>query len=194
MGFILRWQLNTIAGIVLFVWIIIYFSIIVCYILTYVNERRQLTSKVFTNIPFRDRKCGTYFTICLAAAFYINLGVIILDLIGITLSIMHKDMEGILELLLLLGDLILAKHLLQKLLLVSKRLDGEYSMFAETHMALNSHNGDNAREHHYSHASPSSNETTHLISNQGNAGSSYANAAVNVAVPYQTAYIVKIDA
>jgi hypothetical protein len=40
MGLILRWQLNTIAGIVLFVWIIIYFSIIVCYILTYVNERR----------------------------------------------------------------------------------------------------------------------------------------------------------
>lgn len=158
---------------------------------------RQITSNVFTSVAFRDRKCGTYFTLCLAAAFYINLGVIILDVIGITFSIIHKEAEGVLEFLLLLGDLILAKHLLQKLLLVSKRMDGEYSMFAETHMALNSHAASNyshngAHEQHR-HPSPSGNETTQLIGNQVGVGSSYANAGGNVGVPYQTAYIVKID-
>ncbi len=147
---------------------------------------------MFTNVAFRDRKCGTYFTLCLAAAFYINIGVIILDVIGITMSIMHKESEGIVEFLLLLGDLILAKHLLQKLLLVSKRLDGKYSMFAETHMALSSHDN-NTHDDQHIQSSPSVSETTHLIGTQANATSVYANAAGHVAVPYQTAYIVKID-
>lgn len=40
MALIPRWGLEVLAGILLFIWFVIYISIIVCYILTYVNERR----------------------------------------------------------------------------------------------------------------------------------------------------------
>lgn len=90
----------------------------------------------FASVPFRDRKGGYYFSLCIGAAAYLLMGLCVIHIVGIFKAMFRPNEDGVVHLILLVGDFNLLKHLVAKIFLVGERRDGKYSIFAATPMLL----------------------------------------------------------
>ncbi len=93
--------------------------------------------KNYENVPFRNRKGGFYFLLCIGAAFYMTIGLVIIHIVGIFKAMFNPAEDGPMHLILLAGDINLVRHFVSKALLVGERRDGKYSIFAVTPLLLN---------------------------------------------------------
>jgi hypothetical protein len=96
-----------------------------------------MVHKIYENVPFRNRKGGFYFMLCIAAAFYMTIGLVIIHIVGIFKAMFNPAEDGVMHMILLAGDINLVKHFAAKALLVGERRDGKYSIFAVTPLLLN---------------------------------------------------------